>query len=406
MRKFTFSLVFIATIIAISGCKKDADNTQIPDISIFDVSNDTEWDYWVVGKDGDNIFVNVQNNKPTSVFYTPDPNQVGYSVFFDEDGLPNRLVINDYIFLFANFSGTKLDAALISPDGTIQIVRDFETNFDWQGISLKSSMADPSDWLRWTGEALGAIACTAGILAGPATFGLSWVVTGIGCGATLVSVITEFLPEDYEILGLTASTIGSIATAVGCVNTLGVACALGTASTAFTLMSLNQEILEDANDDVQVADAALKYGYGDVQITLTWDNIADLDLHVIDPNGEEIYWNHKYSNSKGVLDVDDINGYGPENIYWPKYEAPSGDYYVYVRMFPWDEDSYQYVTGNSHYPGSSNYSVLVSAFGKTKKFTGAISYGETIHITTFDQYVLKSSSTKGAFNITNFNSMK
>ncbi|WP_319591088.1 hypothetical protein [uncultured Draconibacterium sp.] len=388
MKKYL--LLMLCLVILFNGCDKNEEEPQAPDISVFDLSQETQWDYWVVGRNGDNFFVNVLNNKPTSVYYTPNPDEEGYSVFFDQNGYPNKLIINDYIFLFANFSGTKVDAALISPDGTINIARDVETDINWNEDFLKSASAEPSDWLRWTGHALGAAACTAGILAGPATFGLSWVVTGIGCGATAVSILTEFLPEDYEVLGLTASTIGPIATAVGCVNDLGVSCALGTASTAFSLMSINEEKIEESYDDVQVADAALEYGYGDVQVTLTWDNTADLDLHVFDPNGDEIYWNDKYSSSNGVLDVDDIDGKGPENIYWPPYEAPGGNYQVYVHMYPWNDSDYQYVTGNSYYPSSSNYSVLVTAFGETKKFTGSISFDETVHITDFDQNGLKS----------------
>lgn len=400
MKNSTFLLLLVTSILILTTCKKDEENKQAPDISIFDVSKDTDWDYWVVGKEGDNLFVNVNNNKPTSVFYTPYPEQDGYSVFFDENGLPDKLVINDYIFVFSNFSGYYVDAALISPDGTINIARGVKTDTDWDEFFIKSASGEPSDWLRWTGHVLGAAACTAGYLAGPATFGVSWVVTGIGCGATAVSVITEFLPENYEIFGLTASTIGPIATAVGCVNDLGLSCALGTASTAFALMARNEEIIEEANDDVQIAESALENGYGDVQITLIWSNIADLDLHVIDPNGEEIYFAHEYSASNGTLDVDDIDGYGPENIFWPENEAPDGTYEVLVHHYPWSELSYQSATGNSGYPTTSNYTVLVNAFGTIAKYTGSISYDQSIPIISFDQDGLKSASAKSLVSIT------
>jgi hypothetical protein len=55
---------------------------------------------------------------------------------------------------------------------------------------------------------------------------------------------------------------------------------------------------------------------GDPQFTLIWDTDADLDLHVIEPDGKEIYWEDPKGQQGGELDVDNTKGYGPENIYW------------------------------------------------------------------------------------------
>jgi hypothetical protein len=56
---------------------------------------------------------------------------------------------------------------------------------------------------------------------------------------------------------------------------------------------------------------------GDPQFTLLWnsDNV-DLDLHVIEPSGKEIYWEEPKGILGGELDVDNTKGFGPENIYW------------------------------------------------------------------------------------------
>lgn len=55
---------------------------------------------------------------------------------------------------------------------------------------------------------------------------------------------------------------------------------------------------------------------GDPQFTLIWDTDADLDLHVIEPGGKEIYWEDRQGNQGGELDVDNTKGFGPENVYW------------------------------------------------------------------------------------------
>ena len=75
-------------------------------------------------------------------------------------------------------------------------------------------------------------------------------------------------------------------------------------------------------------------GTGDVQVTLRWSGTADVDLHVVDPFGEEIYFQHKTSVSGGRLDVDangSCAGDAPvENVFWPTGGGPSGVYQIAV----------------------------------------------------------------------------
>ena len=81
---------------------------------------------------------------------------------------------------------------------------------------------------------------------------------------------------------------------------------------------------------------------GDIQISLLWDNINDIDLHVsFYGNGikSQIDWTNKLGYSGGILDIDmnsvsSVTSKNPiENIYWPKNRAPKGTYVVYVHYF-------------------------------------------------------------------------
>ena len=79
-------------------------------------------------------------------------------------------------------------------------------------------------------------------------------------------------------------------------------------------------------------------GVGDVKITLSFDPIHDLDLHVIEPGGTEIYFEHPLSPSGGKLDLDSganctASVANAENIYWPAGAAPTGEYKVKVQDF-------------------------------------------------------------------------
>jgi len=74
-------------------------------------------------------------------------------------------------------------------------------------------------------------------------------------------------------------------------------------------------------------------GEGDVQVTLLWGGTADLDLHVRDPNNEEIYFGQRTSSSGGSIDHDDTAGTAAthvENVFWPAGAAPSGNYEAWV----------------------------------------------------------------------------
>lgn len=73
---------------------------------------------------------------------------------------------------------------------------------------------------------------------------------------------------------------------------------------------------------------------GEVTVSLMWNNLNDLDLHVITPSGEEIYFGHRGSACGGCLDVDMNAGTymsetPVENIFWSK-KAPRGTYRVDV----------------------------------------------------------------------------
>jgi hypothetical protein len=69
-----------------------------------------------------------------------------------------------------------------------------------------------------------------------------------------------------------------------------------------------------------------------LRATLTWNTSGtDVDFWMTDPNGEKCYYAHRNTASGLVLDVDDTNGYGPENI-TTQVTIP-GDYLVQVHYY-------------------------------------------------------------------------
>jgi hypothetical protein len=114
-------------------------------------------------------------------------------------------------------------------------------------------------------------------------------------------------------------------------------------------------------------------GTGNIQVTLNWpESGVDLDLHVTDPNGDEIYYDDKVAPSGGVLDQDNRRGNGiPENIFWTD-NAPAGEYLVEIVNFK-----------NSNPTPPARWTVSVLVDGQRETFSGTITYSDRIQVTTF-----------------------
>jgi tetratricopeptide (TPR) repeat protein len=70
----------------------------------------------------------------------------------------------------------------------------------------------------------------------------------------------------------------------------------------------------------------------DVRVVLNWDTPnSDMDLHVIDPRGEECFFSHTQTAIGGRISADVTTGYGPEEFLLKK--AVAGRYQVRAKFF-------------------------------------------------------------------------
>ena len=107
-------------------------------------------------------------------------------------------------------------------------------------------------------------------------------------------------------------------------------------------------------------------GTGDVQVSVSWNAASDVDLHVVEPGGTEIYYGNPTSPSGGELDLDSnaacaIDNVNNENIRWPVGRSPVGTYTVRLDYFAGCNVS------------STNYVVTVNNGGSTQTFAGSFS---------------------------------
>jgi hypothetical protein len=108
-------------------------------------------------------------------------------------------------------------------------------------------------------------------------------------------------------------------------------------------------------------------GTGEIQTNVTWDTKADVDLHLIDPSGKEIYYASRNSPTGGQLDLDSNAGCGSdgpraENIFWGDgIVVPHGEYILRVDYW------------SSCGAPATNYTVTINLRGQPPKiFTGRV----------------------------------
>jgi Mg-chelatase subunit ChlD len=110
---------------------------------------------------------------------------------------------------------------------------------------------------------------------------------------------------------------------------------------------------------------------GPLEITLAWNAKNDLDLHVIPPNGQKIYYKNIKANG-GYLDVDRNVNYATasmkpiEHVVWDK-KAPPGHYKVYVNHY----------SNHGNRPGTKDptpYTVAITTNDQIEWFEGKVKF--------------------------------
>jgi len=112
----------------------------------------------------------------------------------------------------------------------------------------------------------------------------------------------------------------------------------------------------------------IRLGTGSLQISLSWGNSSDQDLHVLAPDGCELYFGNSYCGN-ATLDRDDIDGFGPENIFWES-NAPNGQYKV-------DVNDYEGISEGT------DFYININAPGVSRQYSGRTQNGNRVTVVTF-----------------------
>ena len=83
-------------------------------------------------------------------------------------------------------------------------------------------------------------------------------------------------------------------------------------------------------------------------VVINWSTSDDVDLHIVDPAGNEYYYAARnFPGSDAALAEDNTNGPGDE--IWLSPSATEGDYEVYINMFAKTDNNTAVVSGSIIY---------------------------------------------------------
>lgn len=111
--------------------------------------------------------------------------------------------------------------------------------------------------------------------------------------------------------------------------------ALETFTMQFAYVDFSGEVSQIYYVDVSM----IQVGTGKLQVSVSFDNAKDIDLHLIEPNGSHIYYGQSTSSNGGQLDLDsnascNIDNINNENIYYEnEATVEAGTYKAYVVMY-------------------------------------------------------------------------
>lgn len=71
---------------------------------------------------------------------------------------------------------------------------------------------------------------------------------------------------------------------------------------------------------------------GPITVTLTWGSEPDVDLHILEPGGNHVYYANR-EGAAGYLDLDDTSAYGPEHYFTDCANVVTGTYVIAVNYY-------------------------------------------------------------------------
>jgi hypothetical protein len=161
-----------------------------------------EWDAAILGKDGTDYFYQFRETLPEKfVIWDRDNETLAALLQFDEEGLPDAVLLGEYVFQFSNYRQNLCGITVIRNGDVIFELDSIESNLDWDGYRAGNALPE----LRSSGSAVklkgmsAAVSSAGCVLSIAAAASASTVTEGVltvpaaalvflSCGSAIISI--------------------------------------------------------------------------------------------------------------------------------------------------------------------------------------------------------------------------
>jgi len=157
-----------------------------------------EIDFAIFGLDGLVYLYEFRDDNPALPkqlsIYDGNENKVKIIYTFDETGLPQYIIAEEFTIAMGKFEGNRFDAALVTKNGEAYSFENIESAINWDehlnilsggGIRLRSTSIDEKTVLKGVNVLLNGLACATGILSIPSGVGI--LLAAYGCTNYFIS---------------------------------------------------------------------------------------------------------------------------------------------------------------------------------------------------------------------------
>lgn len=229
-------------------------------------TGDPEAPILVVHEDGSHLAVLSDTDEGAKRAIYTSPEGQKFFVWMDSNGIPYQAHIDGYTIVFANYTATTVDIAIISPDGTTRGYREVSLGeFSLEQLQTFNAPSLKKFARQTANEDGGSVSKTL------STIGLGLSIAGcvaasvgtggialLPCGAAMASVLNKLTEEDNPVSEKSLDLYGAISSSIGCVAGSPLACVSWAVGVATSVATVIETLVEDQEDEVTSARKVLE----------------------------------------------------------------------------------------------------------------------------------------------------